>query len=80
VTAFAREDLDLIAPLFAVDLVGHGTVQLTGFPEPVDVEAIYTLATDAPTVPEPATFALFGWGLAGMACAWRRTRRSLGRA
>jgi hypothetical protein len=80
VTAFAREDLNLIAPVFAVDLVGHGTVQLTGFPEPVDVEAIYTFATDALTVPEPATFALFGSGLAGMACASKRTRRRLERA
>jgi hypothetical protein len=75
VTAFAREDLDLIAPLFSVDLMGHGTVQLTGFPEPVDVAAIYTFTTDAPAVPEPATFALFASGLAGMACAWRRKRR-----
>ena len=78
VTAFAREDVGLIDPLFAVELVGHGTVRLSGFPEPVDVEAIYTFATDAPTVPEPATFALFGAGLAGVAAsAWRRTRRSL---
>jgi len=80
VTAFARQDLDLITPLFTVDLVGHGTVQLTGFPDPADVEAIYTFATNAPTVPEPATFALFGSGLAGISCAWRRTRHRVERA
>jgi len=81
VTAFAREDVDLVAPLFAVELAGHGTVRLSGLPEPVDVEAIYTFATDAPTVPEPATFALFGSALAGAAVsARRRARRSVKRS
>jgi hypothetical protein len=77
VTGFARDDVELIGPLFAVDLFGHGTVVLSGFPDPVDVSATYTFAADAPPTPEPATVILFGTGLAGLA-ARASTRKRIG--
>jgi len=75
VTAFARNDVALIAPLFAVDLFGHGTVALSGFPEPLDVSATYTFAADTPSTPEPATVILLGTGLAGVAARASRRKR-----
>jgi PEP-CTERM motif len=78
VTAFARDDLDLLVPLFAIDLVGRGTVSLRTLVvagRSTEPEVTYTFSS-SPPVPEPATVVLFGTGLAGIAARALRRKRT----